>query len=507
MRVPNQVIPELEKILQGPDVAARVIDNAVKMHKAGANGLEQADSGAGADAEAGTVKAEETSDVVASADLPKGPFMEDDVNSGIYPYNAYLSPLAHLTKDPSVSSNVFSARLQRLLIPTLMPAGLDPHQLLAERHRFVEARIEQRIRELEQMPAMMGDGGLENVLEDKENNSNGNSIDGAGATNDSAPHGKLRALIELKSLRLLDKQRAMRAQVAERLTHGSLLPLNRIDFRRIRKPNFKDARTTEQLERRQRAERERRVKQKHVEQLDVIAAHGKEVKEAGRAAQERVLRLGRAVLSFHAHTEKEEQKRIERISKERLKALKADDEEAYMKLIDTAKDTRITHLLKQTDAYLDSLAQAVMEQQRGEFGSDIQFENDDDPMSEATFGAQKFVDDQEDKTKMDYYAVAHRIKEKISKQPSILIGGTLKDYQLKGLQWMVSLYNNHLNGILADEMVRKASSFPYICLHLIRPFSVRRVSARPSKRFRSSRFSSNPRNSVDLTWLSFRFPR
>jgi ATP-dependent helicase STH1/SNF2 len=37
-------------------------------------------------------------------------------------------------------------------------------------------------------------------------------------------------------------------------------------------------------------------------------------------------------------------------------------------------------------------------------------------------------------------------------QPSILVGGTLKDYQLKGLQWMVSLYNNHLNGILADEM-------------------------------------------------------
>ena len=46
-----------------------------------------------------------------------------------------------------------------------------------------------------------------------------------------------------------------------------------------------------------------------------------------------------------------------------LPALKADDEEAYMKLIDTAKDTRITHLLRQTDAYLDSLAQAVVSQQ------------------------------------------------------------------------------------------------------------------------------------------------
>ena len=28
----------------------------------------------------------------------------------------------------------------------------------------------------------------------------------------------------------------------------------------------------------------------------------------------------------------------------------------------------------------------------------------------------------------------------------------LRDYQMVGLQWMVSLYNNKLNGILADEM-------------------------------------------------------
>ena len=54
---------------------------------------------------------------------------------------------------------------------------------------------------------------------------------------------------------------------------------------------------------------------------------------------------------------------------------------------------------------------------------------------------------------MDYYAVAHRISEKVMRQPNILVGGKLKDYQVKGLQWMVSLYNNHLNGILADEMV------------------------------------------------------
>lgn len=37
-------------------------------------------------------------------------------------------------------------------------------------------------------------------------------------------------------------------------------------------------------------------------------------------------------------------------------------------------------------------------------------------------------------------------------QAYIMVGGKLKDYQLKGLQWMISLYNNNLNGILADEM-------------------------------------------------------
>lgn len=47
--------------------------------------------------------------------------------------------------------------------------------------------------------------------------------------------------------------------------------------------------------------------------------------------------------------------------------------------------------------------------------------------------------------------MAHRIQEKVS-QPAIMTGGKLKDYQVKGLQWMVSLYNNRLNGILADEM-------------------------------------------------------
>lgn len=33
-----------------------------------------------------------------------------------------------------------------------------------------------------------------------------------------------------------------------------------------------------------------------------------------------------------------------------------------------------------------------------------------------------------------------------------LIEGDLRQYQLKGVRWLISLYQNGLNGILADQM-------------------------------------------------------
>lgn len=39
------------------------------------------------------------------------------------------------------------------------------------------------------------------------------------------------------------------------------------------------------------------------------------------------------------------------------------------------------------------------------------------------------------------------------KQPTMLTC-QLKEYQLKGLNWLANLYEQGINGILADEMVR-----------------------------------------------------
>lgn len=39
-----------------------------------------------------------------------------------------------------------------------------------------------------------------------------------------------------------------------------------------------------------------------------------------------------------------------------------------------------------------------------------------------------------------------------NESPPYVKGGTMRDYQIQGLNWMISLYHNGINGILADEM-------------------------------------------------------
>lgn len=402
-------------------------------------------------------------------EIPRPPSPQDDPSSEVYPYNAYRHPFTYLSKPSLGADDLTGTKQQRLLVPSVMPAGIDAYLLLQERDRFIDVRIQQRIRELQDLPSTISQKPSQNdALKDKENED-----DLSLAKSTSSGNAKIRALIELKSLQLLNKQRALRESVTKQMAQATTLALDRTGFRRYKKQTLRDARITEQLERKQRVDRERRARQNHVDYLTSICNHGREMLAAHKHHQvNSTQRMGKLVMRLHAEVEREEQKRIERIAKERLNALKADDEEAYLKLIDTAKDTRITHLIRQTDAYLEGLAQAVQAQQNDDVHAEAiaaeragiappsieelaqQSANQEVGVAvdETMFGAQRQDDPNEDKGKVDYYSVAHRITERISTQPSILIGGTLKEYQIKGLQWMVSLYNNRLNGILADEM-------------------------------------------------------
>ncbi|CAI4927356.1 CGH_3_HP_G0030270.mRNA.1.CDS.1 [Saccharomyces cerevisiae] len=303
----------------------------------------------------------------------------------------------------------------------------------------ISARISNRINELERLPANLGTYSLDDCLEFI-------TKDDLSARMDTF---KIKALVELKSLKLLTKQKSIRQKLINNVAiqaHHNIPYLRDSPFTAAAQRSVQirskvivpqTVRLAEELERQQLLEKRKKERNLHLQKINSIIDFIKERQSEQWSRQERCFQFGRLGASLHNQMEKDEQKRIERTAKQRLAALKSNDEEAYLKLLDQTKDTRITQLLRQTNSFLDSLSEAVRAQQNEAkilHGEEVQ------PITD------------EEREKTDYYEVAHRIKEKIDKQPSILVGGTLKEYQLRGLEWMVSLYNNHLNGILADEM-------------------------------------------------------
>jgi ATP-dependent helicase STH1/SNF2 len=345
-------------------------------------------------------------------------------------FTTYESPWNAIPATISFAEH--SHRAKRLRIPSLMPMGVDIDQIKEERERILYNRVQTRRAELAALPANLGSW----------DTSKSEKPDG----NDKL---KLKALIEFKKLSLLQKQRDFRRDIQQDLfTYNNLaMTANRSQHRRMKKQSLREARITDKLEKQQRDARETKEKKKQSDYFAAIIQHGNDVRANANAQRGRTQKLGRMMVSHHQHMEREEQKRIERTAKQRLQALKANDEETYLKLLGQAKDSRISHLLKQTDGFLSQLAASVRQQQR----TAAERYRDDD-MYEDEEEAGEGSEDEEGDRKVDYYAVAHRIKEDVTAQPALLVGGTLKEYQLKGLQWMISLYNNNLNGILADEM-------------------------------------------------------
>ncbi|XP_012139064.1 ATP-dependent helicase brm isoform X5 [Megachile rotundata] len=393
------------------------------------------------------------------------------------------------------------------------PAGLDPLLILQERENRVAARIALRMEQLSNLPT--------NMPEDL----------------------RIQAQIELRMLRVLNFQRQLRSEILACTRKDTTLEtaVNVKAYKRTKKQGLREARATEKLEKQQKLEAERKRRQKHQEFLSSVLQHGKDFKEFHRNNVAKLARLNKAVLNYHANAEREQKKEQERIEKERMRRLMAEDEEGYRKLIDQKKDKRLAFLLSQTDEYISNLTEMVkqhkIEQKRkqveeqkrkkkkkklqdGEGGEDgngnedsrvgvietstgrtltgdeaplmsqlsafleshpgwepIESESeddddDDDDENDDEKGEHKEKapgDSEEDKVKktihkakveddeykteeQTYYSIAHTVHEVVTEQASIMVNGKLKEYQIKGLEWLVSLFNNNLNGILADEM-------------------------------------------------------
>ncbi|XP_045541964.1 ATP-dependent helicase brm [Papilio machaon] len=400
------------------------------------------------------------------------------------------------------------------------PVGIDPIQILNERENRIAARIAHRIDVLSNLPANMADD------------------------------LRLQAQIELRALRVLNFQKQLRAEILSQVRRDTTLEtaVNIKAYKRTKRQGLREARATEKLEKQQKLEAERKRRQKHQEFLQTVLQHAKDFKEYHRNNVAKLARMNKAIMNYHANAEREQKKEQERIEKERMRRLMAEDEEGYRKLIDQKKDKRLAFLLSQTDEYIASLTEMVkqhkqeqrkkqQEEERrkrksrkkkllegGEIDalddssqtsdtrvsvvdpktgeilkgeeapllsqlkdwidahpgwevmSDSEDSGDDSQDDEKKGRKDKHKDEKSDKEKTDeekardmikkakveddeykteeqtYYSIAHTVHESVTEQASILVNGKLKEYQIKGLEWLVSLFNNNLNGILADEM-------------------------------------------------------
>ena len=140
------------------------------------------------------------------------------------------------------------------LTPLAKPPGIDPLVIMRERETRIQARIAHRIQELENLP------------------------------NTIPEEMKIKALIELRALKLLPFQTQLRSEVLQCARRATTLitGLNLKAYKRAKRQSVREARITEKLEKQQKLEAERRKRQKHQEYLTNIIQHAKDFKEFHR---------------------------------------------------------------------------------------------------------------------------------------------------------------------------------------------------------------------------------
>nr|ABF95950.1 transcriptional activator, putative, expressed [Oryza sativa Japonica Group] len=199
-----------------------------------------------------------------------------------------------------------------------------------------------------------------------------------------------------------------------------------------------------------------------------------------RSAAIRTRRLARDMLIFWKRVDKEQYELRKREEKEAAEALKREEELREAK----RQQQRLNFLLSQTELYSHFMQNKAGESAPSDEAS-VPEEDEEDPEEaelkrEALRAAQHAVSQQKRMTnafdsetgrlrqssdsgiptddlasmepnKIDLLHPS-TMPEKSSVQTPELFKGALKEYQLKGLQWLVNCYEQGLNGILADEM-------------------------------------------------------
>ncbi|KAK7280168.1 hypothetical protein RJT34_25230 [Clitoria ternatea] len=335
-------------------------------------------------------------------------------------------------------------------------SGVTGFKLEEARENRYKSRIQHRLNELEELPSSRGED-----LQTK-------------------------CLLELYGLKLAELQSKVRSYVSSEywLNVKCAYPDRQLfdwGMMRLRRPLYgvgdpfsMDA--DDQLRKKRDAERLSRLEEEEKNHIDTrkrkffaeILNTVREFQLQIQASLKRRKQRNDGVQAWHGR----QRQRATRAEKLRFQALKADDQEAYMRMVKESKNERLTVLLEETNKLLVNLGAAVQRQKDSKHSDGIEPLEDSEadlPESDASkngISKESPLDEDIDMVDSDhngdssdllegqrqYNSAIHSIQEKVTEQPSILQGGELRPYQIEGLQWMLSLFNNNLNGILADEM-------------------------------------------------------
>ena len=168
------------------------------------------------------------------------------------------------------------------------------------------------------------------------------------------------------SSRLVLAQRLRRAvALADGDGGAEITALESLAFRRERRPRpVRETREMERLDRTRQSDAEALRRRGREEFLARLVAHSDEFKAFHRDARRAGGRLSKAVIADFDSKAKRESKERDRAQRERLRALRENNIDEYMKLVTETKNERLTQLLEETDGYLRELGAKIEEQKR-----------------------------------------------------------------------------------------------------------------------------------------------
>ena len=218
---------------------------------------------------------------------------------------------------------------------------------------------------------------------------------------------------------------------------------------RVKRQSRADIKRFEREQRRRQAEREEGRRRRLRSYLQGVMAHREEFLRFHRQRRGEQRTCAQGVRKWFDSRDRRVEREKDNEERARLQALKDNDMDEYIRLVEKTRNERLNYLIQQTDAYIAKIADLV-QSARAKAGGAGGDEEEERAAAEGRLGGEAADAGMSAKAR-GYYASTHRRTEEVS-QPALLKGGALKEYQLAGLQWMVSLYNNQLSGILADEM-------------------------------------------------------